>query len=161
MVCAFTGHRPQRLPWGGNEEDPRCQAVKEMIARLLQQAVDLGCREFLCGMARGCDFYFAEAVLALQEVMPEIRLTAMLPCPGQDRGWQEADQIRYRALCAKCTGREILEPAYSEGCMLRRNRAMVDRTQVLISVYDGGPGGTASTVAYAKRRRVTVWPVWV
>ena len=31
MICAFTGHRPQRFPWGGNEEDPRCAALKALL----------------------------------------------------------------------------------------------------------------------------------
>ena len=30
-ACAFTGHRPQKLPFGFNEEDPRCIALKAVI----------------------------------------------------------------------------------------------------------------------------------
>ena len=43
-VCAFTGHRPRKLPWRRNETDSRCAALKavlaEQIAALL--AVDNG-----------------------------------------------------------------------------------------------------------------------
>ena len=31
ITCCFTGHRPQRLPWGDNEADLRCQAVKARL----------------------------------------------------------------------------------------------------------------------------------
>lgn len=27
--CAFTGHRPKKFPWGCNEADARCAALKE------------------------------------------------------------------------------------------------------------------------------------
>lgn len=161
MVCAFTGHRAWKLPWGSDEEDPRCQAVKTILAQRLDQAFSMGCRTFLCGMALGCDLYFAEAVLQLREREPDARLVAMIPCPNQSSGWTQPQRRRYAALLDRCDRRELLEPVYSEGCMLRRNQAMIDRAQVLISVYDGSPGGTGSTVRYARSRGLTVLPVWV
>lgn len=161
MVCAFTGHRAWKLPWGSDEEDPRCQAVKTILAQRLEQAFSMGCRTFLCGMALGCDLYFAEAVLQLREREPDARLVAMIPCPNQSSGWTQPQRQRYAALLDRCDRRELLEPVYSEGCMLRRNQAMIDRAQVLISVYDGSPGGTGSTVRYARSRGLTVLPVWV
>ena len=33
ICCAFTGHRPARLPWGAHESDPRCLALKEELAQ--------------------------------------------------------------------------------------------------------------------------------
>ena len=27
-TCSFTGHRPEKLPWRDNEEDPRCLELK-------------------------------------------------------------------------------------------------------------------------------------
>ena len=64
MICAFTGHRPERLPWGQNEDDARCAALKTLLRRTVREVYDRGFHTFLCGMARGCDQYFAEAVLA-------------------------------------------------------------------------------------------------
>ena len=87
MVCAFTGHRPEKLPWGSDETDPRCLALKEQIADRVERAFSLGYREFCCGMARGCDQYFAEAVLALALREPEVALDAWLPCPEQADRW--------------------------------------------------------------------------
>ena len=31
--CCFTGHRPAKLPWGYNEQDPRCVKLKERIVK--------------------------------------------------------------------------------------------------------------------------------
>lgn len=161
MICAFTGHRPQRLPWGSREEDPRCQALKTILNAAVQQAWEQGCRQFLCGMARGCDLYFAEAVLACKRNLPEITLTALLPCPDQTMRWPLADRQRYEKILRECDAVEVLEPAYSAGCMLRRNKAMIDRAQCLISVFDGGPGGTAHTVRYARQRGLPIHSIWL
>ena len=141
MVCTFTGHRPERLPWGSDERDARCAALRTLIQRAVTQACADGFDAFLCGMARGCDMYFAEAVLAARETFPQIRLTAMIPCPTQP-------------VC-------VLEPVYSDGCMLRRNRAMVDAAERVITVYDGGAaGGTAAAVRYAQRRGRELVRLW-
>ena len=156
MLCAFTGHRPQRLPWGGREEDPRCQALKVRLSEMVEKAVTLGCTEFLCGMALGCDTWFAETVLE-----KGLKLTAMLPCPGQSERWAQKDKLRYENLLARCSQVVVLEQVYSDGCMLRRNRAMIDRADVLISVYDGCGGGTGNAVNYAKERGIEILPVWL
>lgn len=161
LICAFSGHRPQRLPWGDREEDVRCVAVKQMIARRLQEAWNMGCRIFLCGMALGCDMYFAEAVLALRQEHPEVRLIAVIPWQGQSAQWNRSHRERYKRLCDACDQTEVLEPYYTKGCALRRNREMIARAQVLISVYDGGPGGTEYTVDLAKERGLTILPVWL
>ena len=65
-TCCFTGHRPEKLPWGSDETDPRCAALKQKIRDAVESAYDGGMRHFICGMARGCDFYFAEAVVTLR-----------------------------------------------------------------------------------------------
>ena len=132
-----------------------------MINRRLQEAYTLGCRTFLCGMAQGCDTYFAEAVLALRQEKPEITLVAMVPWQGQADGWKPDARLRYERLYAACDQVEILEPVYTAGCALRRNSAMVRRAQVLISVYDGSNGGTANTVRQGESLGLTILPVWL
>ena len=163
MICAFTGHRPEHLPWGRDEDDPRCRALKILLRRTVQQVYDRGFRTFLCGMARGCDQCFAEAVLACRAAgtAPEAILTAMVPCPSQKDGWPAEEQARYDALLAACSAVEVLEPVYTPGCMLRRNRAMVQRASLLISVFDGTPGGTASTLRFAAKQGIEILPLWM
>ena len=156
MLCAFTGHRPKRLPWGSKEEDPRCQALKVLMEKAVEQAVQRGCTSFVCGMAQGCDTWFAQIVLDMG-----YPLTAILPCAGQADRWSEEDRLRYEALLSRCNDVITLEDDYSEGCMLRRNHAMVDMADVLISVYDGCGGGTGSTVSYARRLGLEIIPVWL
>ena len=51
--CCFTGHRPGKLPWGMDEQDRRCLALKARIADAVEAAYQEGYRHFLCGMALG------------------------------------------------------------------------------------------------------------
>ena len=84
------------------------------------------------------------------------------PARRSSDGWDEASVARYWALLAACDQLEVLEDHYSPGCMLRRNREMLRRAQLLISVFDGGtPGGTAATVRLAEELGITVLPLWM
>ena len=78
-TCCFTGHRPNKLPWGEDERAPRCLALKARLAELLEDCYRQGYRHFICGMAQGADMYFGEAVLALREKHPDVTLEAAIP----------------------------------------------------------------------------------
>ena len=155
--CCFTGHRPARLPWGADEEDPRCLALKDRLTAAIEKAYDQGFRHFFCGMAQGADLYFCEAVLALRRLHPEVTLEAAVPFTGQADRWPEADRRRWAALLDQCDFETMVQHHYTKGCMARRNRYMVDRSALLIAVYDGQPqGGTFTTLAYALKNNVAV-----
>ena len=156
-TCCFTGHRPERLPWGVNEQDPRCVAQKEELREALEQAYAQGIRHFICGMARGTDLYFAEAVLELRERREGVTLEAARPCETQGRGLSGAERERYEGSLDRCDYETLVQHTYDRGCMQRRNRYMVDRSALVIAIYDGDPtGGTAQTLAYALRQKVNV-----
>ena len=156
MVLAFTGHRPEKLPWGSDESDPRCEALKQQLLETVRAAAGEGYDTFLCGMARGCDLYFAEAVLSLG-----LRLEAWLPCPSQTERWSEGDRARQTGLLLGCAAVYMVEPEYTPGCMLRRNQRMVDAADALLTVFDGSPGGTGAAIDYARRRCKPVMGLWL
>ena len=75
MIVGMTGGRPKRLPWGTNENDPRCARLKLKLEEVAIGLIDEGATEFVCGMALGCDTYFAEILLDLKapkRATPEI-----------------------------------------------------------------------------------------
>lgn len=155
-TCCFTGHRPNKLPWGENEGDPRCAALKEQLAQALDLAYGLGCRHFISGMARGSDLYFAEGVLALRDRHPDVTLECARPCETQADAWPEGERRRYQGILDRCDFETLVQHHYDRFCMLRRNRYMVDHAAYLIAVYDGVPkGGTAHALAYALKSGLT------
>ena len=157
--CAFSGHRPEKLPWGQDESDPRCQALKQMMERELRALCREGCRHFYCGMARGTDQYYLEILDRLRGEFP-LTVEAVIPCPSQSSHWSREDQVRYLRSLSLCDRTTVLEERYSQGVMLRRNRFMVDRADILMTVFDGSPGGTAATVRYAKSRGLRIIALW-
>ena len=148
--CCFTGHRPMKLPWGMNERDPRCTALKLELAARLEAIYALGYRHFLCGMAIGCDMYFAEAVLALRDVHGDVTLEAAIPFGDQPGRWDEAQRRRYNSLIDLADKVTVLQIGYTSDCMMQRNRYMVDRSSLLLACFDGRPGGTMNTILYAE-----------
>ncbi len=160
-VCAFTGHRPGKLPWGYNENDPRCLALKGRLYDVVDTICASGIDRFLCGMANGCDLYFAETVLLLQEQYPHIRLEAAVPCPGQSSRWSERDRARYESILARCGKVTVISPAYTRSCMMERNRFMVEQCDILLACFDEQKGGTLSTLHMALKqdKEVIILPV--
>ena len=48
ISCCFTGNRPEKLPWGGNERDLRCLLTQDQLYAALEDAYERGFRHFLC-----------------------------------------------------------------------------------------------------------------
>lgn len=154
--CCFTGHRPNKLPWHGDESDPRCVRLKEEISAQIRLAYERGYRHFICGMARGADFYFCEAALAFREERPGVTVEAAIPCETQAARWPERDRERYFDLVARCDYETMVQRSYDPGCMFRRNRYMVDHSSLLIAAFRGLLGGTMQTITYAMRQGLEV-----
>ena len=155
--CCFTGHRPMKLPWGMNEADPRCIELKAELASMLEAAYGMGYRNFICGMAIGCDMYFAEAVLALREIYPNVRLEAAIPCGGQPDRWSAKERQRYNRLIDAADTVTVLQTHYTPDCMMKRNEYMVDNADLVAAFYSGEKsGGTYNTIRYAKRKNKPV-----
>ena len=63
---------------------------------------------------------------------------------------------RYAYDLRQCDYQTLVQEAYTPGCMMRRNRYMVDVSRILIAAFDGRPGGTARTLEYAAQRRLEI-----
>ena len=154
--CCFSGYRPEKLPWGTNEDDPRCIALKGAILSVSEKIHLSGIRHFICGMARGSDTYFCEAMLVLRGKYPAITLEAAIPCEAQSAKWHDDDRRRYAGLLDMCDHVTYVSRQYTKGCMQLRNRYMVDNSSVLLAVHDGKHGGTSYTTKYAMRRGLEI-----
>ncbi len=159
--CCFTGHRPQKLPWGFDENDPRCSELKRRIRAAIRLAAAHGMTMFLSGMAMGTDMWCAEAVLEIKQEMPgrEIKLAAVIPHAGQEQRYPDNLKERYGMILSSADECIALQDHYTEGCMQRRNRYLVEHSSMLIAVYSGGSGGTKYTFDYANRLKHKI--IWI
>ncbi|MBR0281991.1 MAG: DUF1273 family protein [Oscillibacter sp.] len=154
--CSFTGHRPEKLPWGDNERDPRCEALRRSIADALELAYEEGFRHFICGMAQGCDLYFCEAAQKLKRTRPGVTIEAALPYVGFADRWASAQRVKYAELLRGCDNAVALSTVYTPYCALQRDRYLIDHASLLLAAYNGTPGGTRYTIEYALKRGVEV-----
>lgn len=150
--CAFTGHRPHKLPWKYNEADSRCVALKTVLMEQITRLADTGMTDFYSGGADGVDCWASLIVLELREKNPALKLHLILPHEGQADKWSDSAQERYRFILSQADSVEYVSREYYEGCMLDRNHRLVEAAGVLLAVYNGERrGGTAATVRYAQK----------
>ncbi len=128
---------------------------------VVRQATTEGCAVFRSGGAMGFDLWAAETVLHLKKEHPHIQLHFILPCETQAIDWPEDWRERYFGALAQADEVTYAQAKYTTDCMFRRNRALVDGAQLVITCYDGRPsGGTAFTVRYAAQKGVPVYNIF-
>ncbi len=152
LCVSFTGHRPEKLPWGWDESAPACIDFKARLLYEIENAYSEGARYFLSGMADGVDIYAAEAVLELQKKYPDIKLIAVFP-------YGLGDSERKRSIARRAHAVVSISGEYKRECFMERNAYLIRRCSRLICGYSGeSTGGTAATMRMAMRlgRRLTV-----
>lgn len=151
-ACAFTGHRPQKLPWRFDETAPGYVALKETLAAQVAMLIENGYTEFLSGMAPGVDIWAAQIILDLRENNSTLKLHCILPCTAQSAKWSAALRKQYRAILEQADSIIFVNRADKKNCMLERDRFLVSYASVVLAVYNGERrGGTAATVRYARK----------
>ena len=137
-ICAFSGHRPSKFPWRYDETDKRCIKLKSALAGQIASLVDCdGVTDMLVGGAEGADMWAALTVLSLCEKNPALRLHCILPCRGQSDSWSASAREQYQGILDRADGVFYMHREYRKGCMLERNRFMVDHADMLLAVYNG------------------------
>jgi len=150
--CAFTGHRPHKLPWKDDEKDPRCIALKAALTEQIKSLVKRGVTGFLSGMAEGTDVYCAEIILALRKKTPSLKLHCILPCTTQADEWSVSARERYQSILKQADSVDCISREYYDGCMIDRNHRLVESAGRLLAVYNGvRRSGTGATVNYARK----------
>ena len=151
-ACAFTGHRPKSFPWGYDENAPGYVLLKEVLAAQITALAERGVTDFLSGMAQETDLWCAQIVLDLRKKNTALKLHAILPCEGQDGKWTASAQVLYHSILEQADDVFFVDRDYCSGCMLKRNRCMVDHSSILLAVYNGTRrSGTDATVNYSRR----------
>lgn len=163
ISCAFTGHRPNKLPWRYDETDSRCVALKEIMAEQIAMLVGAGVTEYYSGGADGVDCWAALIVLALREKNPTLKLHCILPHEGQADRWSDSAREQYRSILERADSVNYVSRQYYDGCMIDRNHRLVESADLLLAVYNGvRRSGTGATVNYARkmnRRIIVIDPV--
>ncbi|MDR3149252.1 MAG: DUF1273 domain-containing protein [Oscillospiraceae bacterium] len=148
-TACFTGHRtvPAQV----------AARLAEHLEKQIEFLYEKGITDYLAGGAKGFDALAAATVLKLRDTsLPDIRLILTLPCPDQYKTWGELDIALHQEIRRRADGIITLSDEYYDGCMLVRNRYMVDNSLVCVAYYNGtrNGGGTYHTAAYCRHQGV-------
>ncbi len=147
-TCCFTGHRVIDLKDISN--------IKKNLEQELIHFIEQGVVYFGCGGAIGFDMLAAQTIIKLKYRYNQIKLILILPCADQDKFWSEEEKAIYEIVKTQADKIRILSQTYYRGCMLKRNRHLVDNSGHCISYLRKDTGGTAYTVRYAQKCGIKV-----
>ncbi len=143
-TCAVTGHRTVL-------SDLSKKNLKQEILKVINKGVDT----FLVGMAVGFDTICFNVLEEIRKEIP-IKIIACIPCPNQDKNFSLSQKREYERMNDVSDRRLLISKSYTSGCMLKRNRFMVDNSDYLICYLRQNRGGTFYTVTYAKEKNKNI-----
>lgn len=160
MRIGVTGHRTLDDPEGAAADV--AIALDRILAGQTVHSTDTTRVELtiVSALAEGAD----RVIIDQARAVAPLRLEAVLPMPRNDyvNDFTSAESRgAYQALLDDAA--TVTEIQSSEHGYLRAGQAIVDRSDVMIALWDGKPargsGGTAAIVAYARKRRTPL--VWI
>ena len=145
-ICCFTGHRKISA-----EDIP---AISEFLDRAIDKLTDIGVNVYRAGGAMGFDMIAELKVLEKRRSGKDIKLELYLPCRSQADKWDRKSRETYDYILSMADKIIYVNENYTRGCMLERNRRMVDGSHVCIGFCQTDKGGSAYTIDYAKKHDV-------
>ncbi|MBE6719143.1 MAG: DUF1273 domain-containing protein [Ruminococcaceae bacterium] len=148
-TCCFTGHRPELL----NVEEDKIRVWLEVQIRV---AASKGYVYYISGMQRGVDIYAAETVLKLKSEGLPIKLICACAWNGMETKWEQNWHDMYYAITEEADEVCYISKKPGKKAFFERDCWMVDRSSLLLAVYNGINGGTKHTIDYASQQGVEV-----
>ena len=146
-VC-FTGHR--------TIDNGIVENIERQIEGLVKELYFKGTKKFISGGANGFDILAAKAVLRIREKYADIELELVLPCSSSFKRKNQKEQEDFDYVYMAADTVTVLSLKYYNGCMHKRNRYMVDKSDYCIAYLKKENGGTFYTVNYAMKKGIKV-----
>lgn len=147
--CCFTGHRPQKINLSEEE-------IKILLEKAIDNAIANGYVTFITGMASGSDIWAAEIVLERKKLNNNLHLICAVPYYGFEKNRTITEQERYKSIINNADLVKEICDKYFNGCYQVRNEWMVNRSSLVIAVFNGQKSGTKNTVDYAKQKGIKI-----
>lgn len=151
--CCITGHRPNKLPWKYTMEGDKYDNYIKQLSLEINYLIYNGYTHFNTGMALGVDMDFADIILWLRdEKQFPITLKCAILCPEQTFKWMPKQIERYNLIINRANFKTIVSKRYDFVCMQKRNEYMIDKSDIVIAVWNGiKKGGTWNAINYAMK----------
>ena len=134
--CAIIGCSPMCFPWGFDEEDEGCAALKLILMNRITKLRSEGCARFHISMDCGVGLYAVEILHGLKESDEELETICYVPYEEQATKWTPELRERYFNALAACT--EVVNVAYEKtvGCEFKAHLEAIKDSDTVIAVYD-------------------------
>ena len=132
--CAILGPEPSRFPWGYDEEDERCGALKLILLNMVNFWLVEKITSFAVVLDAGIGLYAAEIINGLHEDHPEISLTCIVPWEEQATKWTPDLRDRYYDVQAKCQREEIVASEWTASCEAEAKLRAIDLAERVFAV---------------------------
>ena len=134
--CAIIGCSPMCFPWGFDEEDESCAALKLILIKQISKLRGEGCTRFAVSMDCGVGLYAAEILQGLKGSEEELETICYVPYEEQATKWTPELRDRYFNALAACT--EVVNVAYEKtvGCKFKAYLEAINEADTVIVVYD-------------------------
>ena len=134
--CAIIGCSPMCFPWGFDEEDEGCAALKLILMNWITRLRGEGCTRFAVSMDCGVGLYAAEIIHGLKATDKELEAFCYIPYEEQATKWTPELRDRYFNVLAACT--EVINVAYEKtvGCEFKARLEAINEAGTVIAVYD-------------------------
>ncbi len=135
-TCAIIGGSPQCFPWGFDEEDEGCAALKLILMNRISKLRGEGCTRFAVSMDCGVGLYAAEIIRGLKESDGELEIVCYVPYEEQATKW--TPELRDRYFNALAASTEVVNVAYEKtvGCEFKAHLEAMNEVDTVIAVYD-------------------------
>ena len=135
-TCAIIGCSPMCFPWGFDEDDEGCAALKLILMNRITKLRGEGCTRFAVSMDCGVGLYAAEILHGLKGSDEELETTCFVPFEEQATKWTPELRDRYFNALAACT--ENVNVAYEKtvGCEFKAHLEAINEADTVIAVYD-------------------------
>lgn len=155
-TCAILSCDPMGFPWGYDEEDEGCAALKLILLNRITLLRAEGVTNFAVVMDAGVGLYAAEIINSLRENDSVMRLTCIIPYEGQATKWTPELRDRTFNEQAKCS--EVLFASYekSSGCEILAMLNAVDMADTVIAVKSEADTLIPVALHYAERLDRTI-----
>ena len=134
--CAIIGCTAEAFPWGWDEEDEYCAAMKLVLLNRITLLRAQGVTRFCVSMDNGVGLYATEIIHGLRETDEELETVCYVPYEEQATKWTPELRERYFNVLAACT--EVANVAYEKtvGCKFKAHLEAISNADSVIAVYD-------------------------
>ena len=135
-TCAIFGCSAMCFPWGFDEEDEGCAALKLILMNRITRLRSEGCTRFHISMDCGVGLYAAEIIHGLKEQDDALETICFVPYEEQATKWTPELRDRYFNALAACA--EVINVAYKKtvGYKFKAHLKAMKEADAVIVVYD-------------------------